>query len=501
MLSCKKILVTAAFVLLCTWWPGLANAAGDSGLQYGEKTELAPGIAYYPFTYLGWSGEITRGHITEITPGGELLEIIPALGSNKLGGRETVSSLATRHGAVAAINGGFFDGGSGNPIGALVVDDAIHYYADVLRTSVGWTSQGRFEFGYFTPGAVVDAGKNSFIVDVYNRIPQANEVALFTPLRNGGLDLSSYNKVPLTKTDNGIFQLEDTAGPDSYILVLGSGVPDYAKDLNVGDRVNIEFYYGPNFNSIDHLMTGGPLLVQDGVPVFQAINEGFRGSVLAPNARTAVGVKENGNILLIVVEKKTTATDTAGDGQAKEATNTDSAGLTTEELAWLMSRLGAQRAAALDGGGSSAMWSGGKLVSRPSGNSERVVANALLVLYQIPTYLDGQRVYFDVSPFVDKGRSFAPLRGIFELLGAKVDWEEETGTIKAVRGSRSVTLTIGKKEALVGDEPVVLDAVPRVVNGRTMVPVRFISESLGAGVDWQTSPKALYIYSPGGEVS
>lgn len=489
----KRLCISvAAVMVVCAGWSGAANA----DVQYGKKMNLAPGIMYYPFTYENWSGKLVNGHVTEISPGTELLEIRPALGVDKLGKKETLSSMAARHGAVAAVNGGFFDGASGNPIGGLVVDGSVQYHADVLRTSVGWTGKGDFTFGYFAPQAAVKVGGQSFTVDFYNRLPEAGSVALYTPLYKGDQNFGGLSRVVLEKTGLQDYQVvEDIAGSENYILVFSNEQSGLAGVFGQGDTVGIDFNYGSNLGAVDHLVTGGPLLVQDGIPVFQAVNEGFRGSVLTHRARTAVGVKDNGNILLVVMEKqKATADDEDATEQAQ-----DSAGLTTDDLAWLMARLGALQAAGLDGGGSSEMWVNGKMISRPSGGSERQLANALVVLYQIPTYFDGHRVYFDVPPYFEEGHLYVSLRGVLELLGAEVSWDEETGIISAVRGDRSVSLTVGKKEALMGQEPVVLDAVPKIVDEHVVVPVRFITESLGAQIDWQDSPKALIIHNPDGE--
>ncbi|SFG35538.1 Copper amine oxidase N-terminal domain-containing protein [Desulfotomaculum arcticum] len=500
----KRIIIcTALLGLVSVGWPG-STAAGitvEGSIHYGAKKQLAPGVVYYPFSTNNWSGQPVTGHITEIKPGEDLLEIRPATGNDALGGRETVSSLAARHGAVAAVNGGFFDGGSGNPIGGLVVDGQVHYYRDLLRTSVGWTGEGNFKFGYFMPEVEVLTNRGSIAVTGYNQLPGTDEVTLLTPLRSGGINPPSANIVVLQRTEDGTFKVVDKQpGSENYVLVFGSMQAALAASFQSGDDVQINSKFGPGLEGIEHLVTGGPLLVQDGVPVSQAVNEGFRGGVLSSNARTAMGVKADGNILLVVVEKLQSAGDNSTSTPQKAnpggsaAANT-SAGLTPDELAWLMVRLGSVQAAALDGGGSSAMWADGKLVSKPSDGSERKVANALVVLYQIPTYLDERRVYFDAPPYLEKGRTYVPLRGIFELLGATVNWDPDTKTVDAVRGERSVSLTIGENEARADGKTIILDAVPRTVNGRTMVPLRFIGESLGDRVIWQSNPKAVKIYS------
>ncbi|MGB9826825.1 MAG: stalk domain-containing protein, partial [Desulfofundulus sp.] len=203
-----------------------------------------------------------------------------------------------------------------------------------------------------------------------------------------------------------------------------------------------------------------------------------RGSVLEPAARTAIGVDKRGRVLLVVVE-----------GRQKGW----SAGVTLEELAYLMAELGAVRAAALDGGGSSGMWVKGRLVSRPSEGRERGLADAILVLRQVPVYLNGSRIFFDVPPVVDGGRILVPMRGIFEVLGATVHWDEKTGTVTATRGGCTISLTPGKGEALVDGRTVPLDAPARVVEGRVMVPLRLVGQALGAAVTWQDAPPAVII--------
>jgi len=115
----------------------------------------------------------------------------------------------------------------------------------------------------------------------------------------------------------------------------------------------------------------------------------------------------------------------------------------------------------------------------------------------IRVYVDGQLVNFDVPPVYTQGRVLVPLRGIFERLGATVDYDARTEHIVAIRGAQSVELTVGSRQARVNNTPQLLDVPAYAVNGRTLVPLRFISESLGATVQWNDATQTVLIGSPG----
>lgn len=83
-----------------------------------------------------------------------------------------------------------------------------------------------------------------------------------------------------------------------------------------------------------------------------------------------------------------------------------------------------------------------------------------------------------------QGRFLVPMRGIFENLGASVDWDGQTRTVTGIKGDISVILTIDQKIAYVNGKLVELDVPATIINGSTFVPTRFVSESLGANVLW-----------------
>ena len=107
--------------------------------------------------------------------------------------------------------------------------------------------------------------------------------------------------------------------------------------------------------------------------------------------------------------------------------------------------------------------------------------------------LDGRLIESEVPPIIENGRTLVPLRAIFEAMGATVDWDEPTQTVTASRGERIITLTIGDPRAKINGEDYTLDVPPKTVNGRTLVPVRFVAESFGAAVNWIEQSQAVII--------
>jgi hypothetical protein len=117
----------------------------------------------------------------------------------------------------------------------------------------------------------------------------------------------------------------------------------------------------------------------------------------------------------------------------------------------------------------------------------------------IRVIVNGEELAFDVPPVEVGGRLLVPLRGVFERLGATVLWEPSTQRITAATASRTIELVMGRREAAVDGRLVLLDIPPMVVGGRTMVPLRFVSEALGAYVQWQATARTVLITLPTAE--
>lgn len=111
----------------------------------------------------------------------------------------------------------------------------------------------------------------------------------------------------------------------------------------------------------------------------------------------------------------------------------------------------------------------------------------------ISVELNGEKISFDQPPIIVDGRTLVPLRAISEALGAEVDWDENTQTITAVKDSVTVILTINSDEITVNGKINKIDVPAQLVNDRTLVPLRAISESFDCTVDWDDTSKTVII--------
>ena len=118
----------------------------------------------------------------------------------------------------------------------------------------------------------------------------------------------------------------------------------------------------------------------------------------------------------------------------------------------------------------------------------------------VRVFVDGEQVLFDQPPVVQGRRVLVPVRGVFEKMGATVEWHPSTRTVLAARDNTLVELKIGSRIARVNDRPVTLDVPATILRGRTLVPLRFISESLGASVDYRADSRTVVISTTGAPI-
>ncbi|MFJ7731472.1 stalk domain-containing protein [Lysinibacillus sp. NPDC097231] len=111
----------------------------------------------------------------------------------------------------------------------------------------------------------------------------------------------------------------------------------------------------------------------------------------------------------------------------------------------------------------------------------------------VSIYINGEKQSFSNQAIIENGSTLVPLRGIFESLGANVQWNQSTQTIDASKGNIKVWLKIGSKNAKVNDNAINLSVPAQVKSGKTLVPLRFISESLGANVQWNQKTQTITI--------
>ncbi len=125
----------------------------------------------------------------------------------------------------------------------------------------------------------------------------------------------------------------------------------------------------------------------------------------------------------------------------------------------------------------------------------------LIALILAPAYsaeaakvaVDGRQV--NILTVTKNDTILVPLRTIFQALGAGVNWDEQTQTVTANKKQTTIELQIGSKVAYCNGNQVLLQTPGKIVNGNTMVPLRFVSEALGAAVDWNKETQTITILS------
>ena len=119
-----------------------------------------------------------------------------------------------------------------------------------------------------------------------------------------------------------------------------------------------------------------------------------------------------------------------------------------------------------------------------------VPVNAEAATYAKGIILDGQQIETEIAPIIENGRTLVPVRGVLEAMGATVAWDQATKTATAYLGENTTSVTIDNYTAYVNGYAVTLEVPAKVVNGRTMVPLRFMAEAIGYDVSYSDG----YVY-------
>lgn len=109
-------------------------------------------------------------------------------------------------------------------------------------------------------------------------------------------------------------------------------------------------------------------------------------------------------------------------------------------------------------------------------------------------YVNGEEAEAGTAPVIKNGTTLVPFRVIAEELGAEVVWNKKEQSVTITQDGITVKLVIGSKTAYVDGKAVTLKQAPSVVNGTTLVPVRFVSEALKATVKWENETQSVIVY-------
>jgi Phosphodiester glycosidase/FlgD Ig-like domain len=369
----RRAAVIAAAVAACLLVAGAALA---------QRTSLWPSVTFERGVQFTPHGPVAISILVGPRPGGATT-LAPVLPDETLTGPESVVDMQQRLAAsatVAGVNGDYFRFADGRPSGVLLRDGRLDNPPSPDRSSLGIMADGTLDIRRVTfVGTWNAAGLPRRILHQLNRAPARDQVALYTPVWGartpsvpGALTVTLFpfpTAAPNTDLEAPVVDLRrasSTSIPLGGAVLVARGTAAAALQTEgAGASLVLRLLFKPEWPGVAHALGGGPQIVRDGVPVFRA-GEAFTTAQLAPRApRTGVGQLADGRVILVTV-----------DGRQPGY----SVGMTNFELAQTLVRLGAVRAMALDGGGSTTMAFDGRLLNRPSGAPRRV-ADALLFLY------------------------------------------------------------------------------------------------------------------------
>lgn len=117
-------------------------------------------------------------------------------------------------------------------------------------------------------------------------------------------------------------------------------------------------------------------------------------------------------------------------------------------------------------------------------------------LQTIQLYLEGKNIKPDVPPKIVGGRTLVPIRVVAEGLGSDVKWDSQSQKVSISSERVNISMWIGQKKAVVNGREVAMDVPPRIDQGRTLVPLRFVGESLGTAVAWESATSSVIVNQP-----
>jgi uncharacterized protein YigE (DUF2233 family) len=345
--------------------PGLPPG---SQLSLLHRNKIVPGLQEVRYRYKPAGAGGSDVYCLEVDLSSPDVTLDLAYGKSRILGKERVSSMARKLGALAAVNASFFSK-NGDPLGLLARDGQLVSMPLLSRGVLGVFDGGdRLLIGNPGFSGRVDFPGGQLSINGVNQVRKPGKVILYTPEwgartgnPGGGLEIAIRDG-----RVEGIADGDMEIPADGYVLAVEGG-RETAKlsSISMGATIHTVAGMTPPWNRVDFAVGGGPVLIRRGRVRVEWREESFsRSLVVARAPRTGAGVRSDGTLLLVVV-----------DGRRKGVNR----GIDLYEFADLLAELGCLDALNLDGGGSSTMVRDGKVQNRPSDGSERRVSTAIVV--------------------------------------------------------------------------------------------------------------------------
>ena len=364
----------------------IAQVATTRPLQSQEFQVIADGVEYLQITRGVASPDETKGpwsiNLLRVDLGRARIDVVHALDEGV--GLETVSSMAARYRAIAAINSGYFRTTGtfrGESIGVLLLNGNLISETHNDRAAVGFIKSANSTevvFGHLEFSAKLASGRLSYPVAGFNRPLAPDELVIFTPQFHR-TTLTVPEGVEAVVRKGKVVSVKDRYGSseiprDGYVVsALGSAREWLTKNIRKGSRLTLSTRINPinpqqdeQWKQADTIVGGGPQLIKDGRVAITNEQEKIAPAFVSDrHPRTAIARLRTGSLLLLTV-----------DGRQPGV----SVGMSLNTLADLLLEFDAVEAINLDGGGSTTMVVRDRVVNRPSDlTGERPVSDAILI--------------------------------------------------------------------------------------------------------------------------
>lgn len=288
------------------------------------------------------------------------LQLTPALASETLNKKNTISTIAKNNNSIVAINGTFFKPSTGVPLGTLMINKKMYTGPVYNRVAMGIFDNG-YDMARIQLNASLKSNEKILKVDNINQ-PRMLSTYVIVYTREWGKmapPCPKYGK-QIAVQDGKVIQTSTSALaiPENGFVAVG---PAQQLDKFCDEKqIRFDVVTIPGWDNVNHIISGGPYLVKNS-EVFVDTEEQKLGTIDGRNPRTAVGYTSDNNLIIVTV-----------DGREKA-----SVGLTLHELAKFMKSIGCYNAMNLDGGGSTVLYVNGKVVNHPQVQGGIALSNAL----------------------------------------------------------------------------------------------------------------------------
>ena len=313
-----------------------------------------------------YQGRPVRLNIIEADPSvNPNIKISPVLASKTLSHKASITTMAKSNNSLVAVNGAFFLPQTGCPLGTMMVDKKLYTGPVFNRVAMGISDNG-FCMDRVKLNASLRGGFTNIKVDNINQ-PRMSVAYTLCYTSDWGATSPSVprNGMQVVVDDGKVVAMNYTrnAIPENGFVIVG---PKTAlADLKIGQHLELDVKMSPEWSDVNHIISGGPYLVKDG-EVFVDIKEQKLLAIGGRNPRTAIGYTADNKFIIITA-----------DGREGS-----SIGLTLNELAHYMKKLGCVNAMNLDGGGSTVMYVNGAIANKPSIKGGIALSSALTISTQ-----------------------------------------------------------------------------------------------------------------------